>query len=116
MNFPELDNLELEKLKKQVRELSLQIEKYKALLKENDVDLEEQPSISNEELICVAEIAKLKEMSDKGGLMIEDVKILEILVKTLLSVRGKAPEPEKKKAGARTVGELLSIVNQGSKK
>jgi hypothetical protein len=94
----------------------LQIEKYKALLKENDVDLEEQPSISNEELICVAEIAKLKEMSDKGGLMIEDVKILEILVKTLLSVRGKAPEPEKKKAGARTVGELLSIVNQGSKK
>jgi hypothetical protein len=49
--------------------------------------------------------------------MIEDVKILEILVKTLLSVRGKAPEPEKKaKKGAKSVGELLSIVAQGSKK
>ena len=116
MNFPELDNLEIEKLKKQVRDLQMQIEKYKALLKDNDVDTEEQPSISNEELICVAEIAKLKEVSDKAMLPIEDVKVLEILVKTLLSIRGKAPEPEKKvKKGAKSVGELLSIVAQGKK-
>jgi hypothetical protein len=116
MSFPELDSLEIEKLKKQVRELQLQISKYKALLQENEIDAEESNTISNEELICVAEIAKLKEISDKSGLMIEDVKILDILVKTLLSIRGKAPEPEKKqKKGVKSIGELLSIV-EGSKK
>lgn len=116
MSFPELDNLEIESLKKNLRDLNLQLAKYKALLQENEIDIEESPTMSNEELICISEIAKLKDISDKAGLMIEDVKILEILVKTLLSIRGKSPEPEKKiKKGAKSVGELLSIVAQGNK-
>jgi hypothetical protein len=116
MNYPELDSIEIESLKKQIKELQLQIGKYKALLQENEIDLEEEPLKNTVELICEVEILKLQELSNKGGLTMEDTKILDILHKNLLLARGELKTEKKdSKKGAKSVAELLSIVS-GAKK
>lgn len=115
MNFPEIDNLEISKLKKKISELEIELAKAQEILKENDL-LDEVAKVSDTEAICTNEIAKLKIASDRGILTLEDVKILDLLVKNLLAIKGKAPEEEvKKKKGAKTVGELLSIVERTNK-
>jgi hypothetical protein len=74
---------------------------------------------SNEEIIAITQIGKLKDLSDKGvPFTIEEVKIYEILVKTLLAIRGKIPVEEKKKGKGKNhkvdVSGLMAIV--GDKK
>jgi hypothetical protein len=113
-NYPELDNLEIERLKKKVSELEIELTKARSILEENDL-ADELPTISDAEAICINEIHKLKIASDNGILTLEDVKILDILNKNLLLCRGKnIPEEKSKKKGAKSVAELLSIV--GDKK
>lgn len=114
-NYPEVTSVELEKLKKRVAELEIELNRANSLLKENDL-LEDKVIVSDEEVICVNEIKKLRIASDNGILTFEDVKTLDLLVKNLLAIRGKPIEEKKtKKRGAKTVAELLSIVD-GSKK
>lgn len=109
--YPELDNVEIEKLKKKVLDLEIQLAKAHSIIKDNGLE-EEVPSISDEEVICINEIKKLKVASDKGILSFEDVKILDLLVKNLLAIRGNVPQEKKsKKKGVKTVAELLSIVD-----
>lgn len=112
-NYPEIASAEVEKLKKRISELELELAKARSVLEENDL-AEEVSSISNEEAICVNEIAKLKLASDNGILTFDDVKILDILVKNLLAIRGKPIVEQKgnKKKGAKSVAELLSIVGE----
>jgi len=112
--YPELDSLEIERLKKRVAELEIELAKAQEILKENDL-LEEVSIISDAEAICANEINKLKIASDNGILTLEDVKILDILHKNLLLARGKPVEEKKdKKRGAKSVAELLSIVGKNS--
>lgn len=112
MNFPEIDSLEIERLKKKVAELEIALLKARAILAENDLE-DEAPAISDEEVICVSEIHKLRVASDSGILTLEDVKILDLLVKNLLAIRGKGISEEKpKKKGTKSVAELLSIVQK----
>lgn len=111
--YPELDSLEIERLKNKISELEIELSKAKAVLKDNDL-LEDVSVVSEEEIICVNEIHKLKLASDKGILTFEDVKILDLLVKNLLAIRGKSVaevKPSKKK-GTKSVAELLSIVGK----
>lgn len=110
--YPEIDNLEIEKLKKKVAELEIALAKANATLEEND--LLEEPTISDTEAICINEIHKLKVASDSGILTLEDVKILDLLVKNMMIARGKPVSEEKgnKKKGAKSVAELLSIVSE----
>lgn len=111
-NYPEVSSVEIEKLKKRIAELELELAKARSVLEDNDLG-DEVSSISNEEAICVNEIAKLKLASDNGILTFDDVKILDILVKNLLAIRGKAaPEIKGKKKGTKSVAELLSIVGE----
>lgn len=110
--YPELDSLEIERLKKKVAELELELAKARAVLKDNDLE-EEALSISDAEAICANEIHKLKVASDNGILTLEDVKVLDILHKNLLLARGKPVEEKKdKKRGTKSVAELLSIVDK----
>jgi hypothetical protein len=113
--YPELDNLEIQKLKKKVADLELELTKARTILEENDL-LDDIPEISDTEALCINEIHKLRLASDSGILTLEDVKILDILVKNLMVVRGKSVPDDKsgKKKGAKSVAELLSIV--GNKK
>lgn len=114
-NYPEVSVVETESLKKQIRDLEEQLIRANAILKENDL-LDNVSYISDEEVICVNEIKKLRIASDNGILTFEDVKILDLLVKNLLAIRGKPVEEKKsKKKGVKTVAELLSIVD-GNKK
>jgi hypothetical protein len=111
-NYPEIDSMELSRLKKKVSELEIELTKAKEVLKENDL-LDEVMKVSDTEAICTNEIAKLKIASDNGILTLEDVKILDLLVKNLLAIKGKVSTEDVagKKKGQKTVAELLSIVN-----
>ena len=114
-NYPEVASAEVERLKKKVAELEMELAKAHSILRDNDLE-EETAKVSDEEVICVSEIHKLRVASDNGILTLEDVKVLDLLVKNLLAIRGK-PAPETKgdkKRGVKTVAELLSIV--GDKK
>lgn len=111
--YPELDNLEIERLKKRVAELEIELTKARSILEENDL-ADELPTISDAEAICTSEIHKLKIASDNGILTLEDIKILDLLHKNLLLAKGKAVPEEKgnKKKGAKSIAELLSIVGE----
>lgn len=117
--YPELQNLELMKLRKQILDLEVENRKYKEILKENDLlDEIEDTTVNVVEVMCLSELNKLKELSDKGGLTLEDTKILDLLHKNLMLARGEV-KPEKSKGKKKneqtTVAELLSIVT-GDKK
>lgn len=110
--YIELDILEIERLKKKVAELELELAKARAVLKDNDLE-EELATVSEAEAICSNEIHKLKVASDNGILTLEDVKVLDILHKNLLLARGRPVEEKKdKKKGKKSVSELLSIVDK----
>jgi hypothetical protein len=114
-NYPELDNIEIERLKRRIAELEIELTKAKSILQENDL-MEDLPSIDDTEAICINEIRKLKLASDAGILTLEDIKILDLLHKNLLLARGKIVEDKKeKKRGVKTVAELLSIVDKSKK-
>jgi hypothetical protein len=114
--YPELDNLEIERLKKRVSELEIELAKARSILEENDL-ADELPTISDAEAICINEIHKLRVASDNGILTLEDVKVLDILVKCTLSLKNKQPITESKsiKKGKKSVAELLSIVDKATK-
>ncbi len=110
--YPELDSLEIKQLKKKVAELEIELAKAQAILKENDL-LENAAQVSDCEAICANEIHKLKVASDNGILTLGDVKVLDILHKNLLLAQGRPVEEKKdKKKGAKSVAELLSIVEK----
>lgn len=110
--YPELDKFEIERLKKKVADLELELAKARAVIKDNDLE-DEVTEISDAEAICISEIKKLKVASDNGILTLEDIKILDLLHKNLLLARGKPVEEKKdKKRGAKSVAELLSIVGK----
>jgi hypothetical protein len=110
--YSELDSLEIKQLKKKIAELEIELAKAQAILKENDL-LEKASQVSDCEAICANEIHKLRVASDNGILTLEDVKVLDILHKNLLLAQGRPIEEKKdKKKGAKSVAELLSIVEK----
>lgn len=115
-NFPEIDDLEVLKLRKQLMELNVKLQEYERILKENGL-IDKLSTISNEEKICHQQIAKLAEQSEKGiPLPLEDIKVLEILVKTLAVARGKVPveteKKTKKKEEKPDVAKLLKLAGE----
>lgn len=106
-DFPELfdesqqqetSDLELLRTRKEVVELKAKLQKYEQILKDNDLMDGVEPVVSDVEQICVREIQRYNELSQKGaGLTLEDNKILDLLHKNLLLARGKAVAPEAKK-------------------
>lgn len=110
--YPELDSIEIKQLKKKVAELEIELAKAQSILKENDL-IENMSQVSDCEAICTNEIHKLKVASDHGILTLEDVKVLDILHKNLLLAQGRPVDEKKdKKKGAKSVAELLSIVDK----
>lgn len=115
----ELPDLEVLKLRKENAELKLKLEQAHEVLKENGIEEVIPKVLSDEEEICIKQISILKQLSDKGlPFAIEDVKNLEILVRTLLAIRGKVPiedsSKNKKKKESHKVADLLAIVKQDS--
>lgn len=111
-DYEKFPDLEIVSLRKQIKELEQKLAQAQAVLREHDL-LDAKSHISPEEQVCVAQIAKYKELSDKSvPFQVEDVKNFEILVKTLLAIRGKAApveEKKKKKEEKPDVAKLLKI-------
>jgi hypothetical protein len=110
--YPELNSLEIKQLKKKIADLEIELAKAQTILKNNDL-LEKASQVSDCEAICASEIHKLKVASDNGILTLEDIKILDLLHKNLLLAQGRPVEEKKDaKKGAKSVAELLSIVEK----
>lgn len=118
MNTPydQFPDLEVVALREKLQQLEVKLAQAQAVLRDHDL-LDHKANISDEELIITKQIGKLRELSDKNiPLQLEDIKILEILVKTLLAIRGKAVpvEKDKKKDAKPDIAKLLKIA--GDKK
>lgn len=112
MDFPDL---ELEKLKKELSEAKAKLEKYEAILKDNDL-LDSVPAVGDSEVIIRNQIAKIRNAVEKGAVLeLNEVKILDLLVKNLLLIQGKAvPVEEKKPKTPEKIdpAKLLSIASK----
>lgn len=108
-----LYEIELNLVKERLLKIESENAKLKQIIKDNDLEdeLGEDVSISNEEHICVREISRLKELSDKALFTQDDAKTLETLYKVLRTIRGLAPAKEKKTKTA-DVAELFKIVEE----
>lgn len=96
---------ELIALRNEIEKLKNEVIKYKILL--NEVDNEASPSfVSDEEVICVEQIRKLKNESAKRDLSTDEVKKLDILHKNLKLARGQGI-----RVGAKNQAGQLSAVD-----
>ncbi len=111
----EYEGLQQVKLEAMVEDLT---EKVKILEKENlemKLTLEENGisdikiSLSETEYICLNQLRRFKDMSEKTLLTKDDVAMIDILHKNLLISRN-IPQIKKSKEKRKTVDELLKIV------
>lgn len=73
--------------------------------------IEPAKKVSDEEVICVTQIEKLREIATKRSLTLEEVKMLDLLNKNLLLIRKVDPdEPEVKKPVNVAVADLIKLV------
>lgn len=112
-DFPEI---ELLNLRKKVRELETKLGQYEQTLKENGL-LESLSSKSDLLVICEQQLAKFRELSEKGvPFLMEDSKNFEVIAKVYLAATGKAPEekktPKAKKQEEHDVANLLKLASK----
>ena len=80
---------EIQKLKEEIRKLSGEISKYKILLKEFDEDANIS-GVSDAEIVCVEQLAKLRQYSKQRELTADEIKNLDTLHKNLKLARGES--------------------------
>jgi predicted RNase H-like nuclease (RuvC/YqgF family) len=103
---------EIAALKNEVEKLRKEITKYQILL--NEVDDEANPNIiSDEEVICVEQIAKLRQESAKRHLSTDEVKKLDILHKNLKMARGEGSRVNNRSLAKKLSAEELTAVAKG---
>jgi hypothetical protein len=115
-----LPDFEVVRLRQENASLRKQLEAAQQVLVENGLDEVGPKPVEPAELICIKQIGLLQQLSDKGlPFATEDIKNLEVLVKTLLAIRGKAPveseSASKKKKPEAKIADLLSIVKNTPK-
>lgn len=100
---------EADALRKKIAELEKEVFKLKEIIRENDLDISDIPDMSDEEYICVSQIARLKEQSDSMSFDQEQAKIFDTLVKDLNIIRGGNKKPKAKNKSKAEIAELISI-------
>lgn len=105
---------EIEAMRKRIGDLEKEVVKLETIIRDNDIDLDDIPEMSDEELICRQQIAKLKEISDSGiTFSKEDAQIFDTLVKDLrLILNGGSTSRKAKRKTKAEVKDLLSIARQ----
>lgn len=105
---------EVNTLKKKIKELEKENLNLKQVIKDNELEdeIDDVNSVSDEEEICINGIMHLKKLYETGTFEKNDTQQLEILVKLLMQIRGKAPAKEKK-VKTQDIGELFNIVKGG---
>lgn len=80
--------LEIKALRDEIQKLKNQVTKYRILLKETD-ESANPDSVSDEEVICVEQISKLRKYSANRDLTSDEIKNLDVLHKNLKLARGE---------------------------
>ena len=89
-NVIECENeFHLKTLRDAITQKDAELVRLRILLQEAGVEEGSEKKISDVEVICVQEIAKLRQLSDDTELDLEQVKKLEILHKNLKLARGE---------------------------
>lgn len=102
-------NFQLDALRKKVAELEKENLKLSQIIRDNDLDIDDISDMSDEEYICLSQIARLKEQSDNMAFDQEQSKIFDTLVKDLNIIRGGNVKRKAKKKTKAEVAELISI-------
>jgi hypothetical protein len=100
-----IEDASVEDLKTRISNLNQEVIRLKAIVKKHKIE----EDISDEEVICITQIKKLKDESDCRKLSLEETKVLDFLNKNLRIIRGQQPDKPKKEIKASTA-ELLSVV------
>lgn len=105
-------------LNKQVHDLQLQIDKlnsdkakltHELSMSKVQDKAENKYNVTDEETVCVIQIAMLKNLALERELITDEVKRLEIYVKTLGLIRGKSNDaPKEKDTSKMSTEDLLS--------
>lgn len=109
---------EVEKLASENEKIGMELVQLKAVgaVSGGGSSSEGSFNVSDEETICVVQLAILKNMAMTRELTLEETKKAEILTKTLLLVRGKKPiEKEEDKVEKLSNEDLLKMMDSLSK-
>lgn len=100
-------------LRNEVEKLTNEIIKYKILL--NEIDSDANPDIvSDEEVICVEQIRKLRENSATRELSTDETKKLDILHKNLKIARGQGTRVGRKNQASKMSDKQLAEIAKGN--
>jgi len=114
--FPEVSDLEVERLRQEISQLKEELLKAQSLLKENGL-IDKVTKVSDAEQIAIDQLSRLKYVSDSGlSFDIETTKIYSEMVKTLMLARGKTPVEEKKKEKHEKIPTATLLNIAGNKK
>jgi len=100
---------EIDALRKKISELEKEVMKLTSIIRDNELDIDDVLDMSDEEYICLQQIAKLKNQSDEMAFDQEQAKIFDTLVKDLNIIRGGAGKRKAKSKSKKEVAELISI-------
>lgn len=117
-----MDIKDLEKsMKDSVKDSTKDIrEEFEALKRENlelrktlwEYGIDEISNVSDEEFICLSELAKLKKISENDSLTEQEVRTFDLLNKNLRLIRGQN-EKKTPKGKPMSKDDLLKIVDGG---
>jgi len=96
----------LEEMSRSLETLTIENTKLKALAPSGAIE----SSISDEESICLVQLALINNMSMQRELTLEETKKAEIFTKTLLSLRSRKVEKEETSIGNLSNEELLAAM------
>lgn len=102
-------SFEIEALRKKIGELEKEVMRYQAIIRDNELDIDDIPEMSDEEYICLQQIARLREQSEGMAFDQEQAKIFDTLVKDLNLIRGGAGKRKGKSRPKATIEELKLI-------
>jgi hypothetical protein len=98
--------LEIKALRTQITDLEKEVTKYKILMQEAEIEVNGE-GITDEEIICVQQIAKLRAEASERDLSKDEVQKFDILHKNLKLARGEDTRVKSKsRASKATAAEL----------
>lgn len=100
---------ELDALRKKISELEKEVYKYQQIIRDNDLEVEDLPDMSDEEYICISQIARLRDQSEGMAFDQEQTKIFDTLVKDLNLIRGGSKGKKLKNKKKLPIEELKLI-------
>lgn len=100
----------LVKLKDQLEDQIKKITGELVTLKALTGSVNPENGLSDEETVCITQIALLKNISDNAELTLEEAKKFELYTKSLREIRAKAPKKEEVQTGRLSNDDLLAAL------